>query len=161
MGRKNLVGKPFQIVFVITLTDNLSSEDRDRDNKTLYKTKKVKAIKERNYMLSPSLTIFATLLHASPYARDLYAGLTARLPSDIESRSSDRDCKNSARRNFCKPWIMLSFVWSPQIISINSVNDLLTINTSNFRTSNHVRSHSTFLSVRLLNSPLSVSTLHL
>ena len=36
-----------QIVFVITLTDSLSSEDRDRDNKTLYKTEKVKAIKRK------------------------------------------------------------------------------------------------------------------
>ena len=39
--------RTLQIVFVITLTDNLSSEDRDRDNKTLYKTEKVKAIKRK------------------------------------------------------------------------------------------------------------------
>ena len=36
-----------QIILVITLTDSLSSKDRDRDNKTLYKTEKVKAIKRK------------------------------------------------------------------------------------------------------------------
>ena len=41
-----------QIVFVITLTDSLSSEDRDRDNKTLYKTEKVKAIKKKLYVIA-------------------------------------------------------------------------------------------------------------
>ena len=36
-----------QMIIVIALTDSLSSKDRGRDNKTLYKTKKVKTIKER------------------------------------------------------------------------------------------------------------------
>ena len=57
---------------------------------------------------------------------DLCAGLTTRLPPNIESRSSARDCKICTRCKFCKPWtIILNVARPPRHSLVRSISTRL------------------------------------
>ena len=67
-----------------------SGESRDREDETVCR------------WLGLGLSV-----HSFFSSCDLCAGLTIRLPPNIESHSSARDCKICIRRKFCKPWTII------------------------------------------------------